>query len=167
MGRAPRRAVAGRRELIELRRVIELGVEPAVVWDRLWDVPVLAACIPGCDAVETVEAQRRYRATIRDKVGPFRIAIPLEVAVDPTPPTRLALTATGRDAVLGSPITLSLVATVAAGAPGGTRLALEGRGEVGGKLAALGQGVIERKTRDILDRFATNLTALFAAPRGS
>lgn len=153
--------------MIELRRVIELGVEPAAVWEQLWDVPALAACIPGCDAVETVEAQRRYRATIRDKVGPFRIAIPLEVAVEPTPPTRLALTATGRDTVLGSPIKLSLVATIAPGALGGARLALEGQGEVGGKLAALGQGVIERKTRDILDRFATNLTALFAAPRGS
>ncbi|HEU4369118.1 MAG TPA: SRPBCC domain-containing protein [Methylomirabilota bacterium] len=153
--------------MIDLRRVIDLAVEPAVVWERLWDVPALAACIPGCDAVETVEAERRYRATIRDKVGPFRIAIPLEVAVDPTPPTRLGLSATGRDAALGSPIKLSLVATIATGARGGTRLVLEGRGEVGGKLAALGQGVIERKTRDILDRFATNLTALFAAPRGS
>jgi carbon monoxide dehydrogenase subunit G len=148
--------------MIELRRVIDLAVAPAAVWERLWDVPALAACIPGCDTVETLEARRRYRATIRDRVGPFRIAIPLEVAVEPTPPTRLAVTASGRDAVLGSPITLTLVATIAPGDAGGARLALDGRGEVGGKLAALGQGVIERKTRDILDRFAANLTALFA-----
>jgi uncharacterized protein len=151
--------------VIELRRVIDLAAEPAAVWERLWDVPALAACIPGCDAVETVEAQRRYRATIRDKVGPFRIAIPLEVAVETTPPTRLAVTASGRDSVLGSPVKLTLVASVEPAGNGGTRLALEGQGEVGGKLAALGQGVIDRKTRDILDRFAANLTAWFS--RGS
>jgi carbon monoxide dehydrogenase subunit G len=149
--------------VIELRRVIDLGAAPGAVWERLWDVPALAACIPGCDGVETVEAQRRYRATIRDRVGPFRIAIPLEVAVEPTPPTRLAVTATGRDSALGSPVKLALVATIAPGATGGARLALDGHGEVGGKLAALGQGVIDRKTRDILDRFAANLAALMAA----
>jgi carbon monoxide dehydrogenase subunit G len=151
--------------LIELRRVIDLAVTPDAVWERLWDVPALAACIPGCDAVETVEAQRRYRATIRDKVGPFRIAIPLEVAVEPAPPTRLTVTAHGRDSVLGSPVTLTLVASIEPAGNGGARLALDGHGEVGGRLAALGQGVIDRKTRDILERFATNLTALFA--RGS
>jgi len=162
VGGAPRRGPAARRALIELRRVIDLGVAPDAVWERLWDVPALAACIPGCDAVEAVEAQRRYRATIRDKVGPFRISIPLEVAVEATPPARLVVSATGRDSVLGSPVRLRLVATIAAGAAGGARLSLEGHGEVGGKLAALGQGVIDRKTRDILDRFASNLAALFS-----
>jgi carbon monoxide dehydrogenase subunit G len=149
--------------VIELRRVIELGVSPDALWERLWDVSALAACIPGCDAVETLEARRRYRATIRDRVGPFRIVIPLEVAVDPVPPSRLALTATGRDAALGSPVKLTLVATLGPGPAGGARLALDGQGEVGGKLAALGQGLTERKARDILDRFATNLAALLSA----
>ena len=153
--------------MIELHRVIDLDAAPGAVWERLWNVPALAACIPGCDAVETVEAQRRYRATIRDKVGPFRIAIPLEVAVEATPPSRLAITASGRDAVLGSPVKLTLVASIEPGRGGGARLALDGRGEVGGKLAALGQGVIDRKTRDILDRFASNLTALFARGSGA
>jgi hypothetical protein len=148
--------------LIALRRVIDLGAAPAAVWERLGDVRALAGCIPGCEDVTTVEDRRRYRATIRDRVGPFRIAIPLEVTVEPTPPTRLALAAAGRDSALGSPVTIGLTATIEPGAGGGTRLTLDGQAEVGGKLAALGQGVIDRKTRDILDRVATNLAALFA-----
>jgi uncharacterized protein len=152
--------------LIELRRVIDLGAEPAAVWRRLWDVPALARCIPGCDTVETVEAQRRYRATIRDRVGPFRITIPLDVSVEATPPEALRVSASGRDGVLGSPVKVVLAVTLAPVA-GGTRLTLEGHGQVGGKLAALGQGVIDRKTRDVLERFAASLAALFAGGSGA
>jgi carbon monoxide dehydrogenase subunit G len=147
--------------MIPLRSVIELAAAPGVVWRRLWDVPRLAACIPGCGAVETVETERRYRATIRDRLGPFRIAIPLDVRVDAAPPTRLALAASGRDAMLGSPVAVQITVTLDP-AGDGTRLTLVGHADVGGKLAALGQGVIERKTRETLDGFATNLAALFA-----
>jgi carbon monoxide dehydrogenase subunit G len=148
--------------MIALRRVIDLPAPPEGVWRRLWDVEALAGCIPGCEGVETVEDRRRYRATIRDRLGPFRVTIPLDVEVDPSPPTRLTITASGRDATLGSPVRIGLTATVEAGAGGGSRLTLDGQGDVGGKLAALGQGVIDRRTRDVLDRFATNLAALFA-----
>lgn len=153
--------------MIALHRVIDLDAAPALVWRRLWDVPALARCIPGCEGVETVEPERRYRATIRDRVGPFRVAIPLDVRVEPAAPAgphgeaRLDITAAGRDSVVGSPVTVTLAVTVSTRDGGGTRLTLEGQGDVGGKLAALGQGVIERKTRETLDRFATNLSALF------
>jgi uncharacterized protein len=147
--------------VIEWRRAIDLAAAPGVVWQRLWDVPRLAACIPGCDGVQTLEVERRYRATIRDRVGPFRVAIPLDVQVEATPPARLVVTAAGRDSVLGSPVSVQIAVTLEGGVAGGTRLGLVGHGDVGGKLAALGQGVIERKTRETLDRFATNLAALF------
>jgi carbon monoxide dehydrogenase subunit G len=150
--------------VISLARAIALPVSPDAVWARLWDVQALAGCIPGCDAVETVEDHRRYRAVIRDRVGPFSVAIPLDVAVQAQPPSRLEVRATGRDTVLGSPVRVSLVVTVDQGERGGTHLNLDGSGEIGGKLAALGQGLIDRKTRDVLDRFADNLTALFAPP---
>ena len=67
------------RAVTEIRRVIELTAPPGAVWQRLWDIHALAGCIPGCGDVEAIEEHRRYRATIRDQVGPFRIAIPLEI----------------------------------------------------------------------------------------
>jgi carbon monoxide dehydrogenase subunit G len=153
--------------LTELRRTIELPAPPAVVWDRLWDIPALAACIPGCGDPETVEERRRYRATIRDRVGPFRIAIPLEILVEAAPPERLVVTASGRDSALGSPVKVGLTVTLATAEAGGTRLCLDGQAQIGGKLATLGQGVVQRRTRDVLDQFAANLAGLFGAGGGA
>jgi carbon monoxide dehydrogenase subunit G len=147
--------------MTELRRSVELAAPPRAVWERLWDIPAVAACIPGCGEVEAVEAGRRYRATIRDRVGPFRIAIPLEIVVEATPPEQLLVSASGRDSTLGSPVKVGLTVTLAGLPAGGTRLGLDGQAQVGGKLATLGQGVIQRKTRDVLDQFAANLAGLF------
>jgi carbon monoxide dehydrogenase subunit G len=150
--------------LTELRRIIELPAAPAVVWERLWDIPALARCIPSCDGVEPVEERRRYRTTIRDRVGPFRIAIPLDVTVDDTAPDRLSVSATGRDAALGSPVRVGFTVILEARPDGGSRLRVDGKADIAGKLAALGQGVIQRKTQDVLDQFALNLEALFRTP---
>lgn len=149
--------------MIDLRRDIDLRAGTADVWTALWDVAAVARCIPGCTGVETIEPQRRYRATIRDRVGPFPIGVVLEISVDPSPPTTLAVSATGRDSVLGSPVSVDLMVTLDT-APAGTRLSIAGRGDVGGKLATLGQGMIQRKTRDVLDQFAVNLGQWLAGP---
>ena len=133
------------------------------VWERLWDIHALAGCIPGCGDVEAIEDRRRYRATIRDKVGPFRITIPLAILVEASP-ERLVVSAARRDSTLGSPVKVGLTVTLAEDTAGGTRLALAGQAQIGGKLATLGQGVIQRRTKDVLDQFATNLAALFRSP---
>ena len=150
--------------MTELRRVIELAASPGAVWERLWDIRDLAGCIPGCGDVEAIEERRRYRATIRDRVGPIRIAIPLEILVEATPPERLVVSASGRDSTLGSPVKVALTVTLAGGTAGGTRLVLDGQAQIGGKLATLGQGVIQRRTKDVLDQFAANLAGLFLSP---
>jgi carbon monoxide dehydrogenase subunit G len=151
----------------ELRRIVVLAASPAAVWERLWDVGALARCIPGCDEVQVIEVRRRYRATIRDRVGPFRVAIPLEILVEAAPPERLVVAASGRDATLGSPVKVGLTVTLSPESAGGTRLGLDGQAQIGGKLATLGQGLIQRRTRDVLDQFAANLAALFAPPGDS
>jgi carbon monoxide dehydrogenase subunit G len=150
--------------LAALRRVIELPVAASVVWERLWDVSGLARCIPGCGDMLTVEAEKRYRATIRDRVGPFRIAIPLDVRVEDSAPDRLSVTATGRDTALGSPVKVVLVISLESPADGRSRLRVEGQAEIGGRLAALGQALILRKITETLDQFATNLEAWVQQP---
>jgi carbon monoxide dehydrogenase subunit G len=147
--------------VIDLARTIDLPMAPAEAWTALWDVPAVARCLPGCEKVEEIEPQRRYRATVKDRVGPFAVSIPLDVAVEPSEAERhLRVSATGRDSVLGSPVRMSLVARVVPGDEGGSRLVLDGQAEIGGKLAALGQAVIHRKTRDVLDAFARHLAEM-------
>ena len=147
--------------MIDLRRRIDLAVPPRAVWERLWDIDALARCIPGCGDVESIEEHRHYRATIRERVGPFRIAIPLEIRVEAIPPERLTVAASGRDTALGSPVKIGLAVTLVGDDAGGTRLEVDGQAQIAGKLATLGQSVIQRKTRDALDQFAANLEALF------
>ena len=144
--------------MIDITRTIDLPVAPAEAWTALWDVPAVARCLPGCQDVQEVEAQHRYRATVKDKVGPFSVAVTLDVTVEPSEAEHLLrVSATGRDSVLGSPVRMSMTARLTPGVAGGSHLVLDGRAEVGGKLAALGQAVIHRKTRDVLDTFARNL----------
>jgi carbon monoxide dehydrogenase subunit G len=150
--------------VIDLARTIDLPVAPDEAWRALWDVPAVAGCLPGCQQVQEIEPQRRYRATVRDKVGPFSVAVTLEVAVEPSEAERLLrVSATGRDSVLGSPVRVSMTACLTERAGGGSHLVLDGHAEVGGKLAALGQAVIHRKTRDVLDTFARNLGTMLAS----
>ena len=146
------------RDVIELARTIELPLAPADAWTALWNVSAVAGCLPGCQSVEEVEARRRYRAVVKDRVGPFTVTIPLDVEVDASEPGReLHIKATGRDSILGSPVRMSLTARLTPGAASGSCLALNGHADVGGKLAALGQAVMLRKTRDIMDTFARQL----------
>ncbi len=147
--------------MIDLARVIELPVAASEVWSAFWDVQKIAGCIPGCQDAQEVEPQHRYRATVRDRVGPYQVEVPIDVTVDALEPgTRLTLKASGRDAVLASHVKVSMVVTLAP-AGTGTSLTLQGKGEVGGKLAALGRSVVQRKTRDILDAFAANIDRVF------
>ncbi len=144
--------------VIDLARTIDLPVAPAQAWTALWDVPAVARCLPGLQNVEEIEPQHRYRATVKDKVGPFSVVITMDVTVNPSEAEHLLrVSATGRDSVLGSPVRVSMTACLTPSAAGGSHLVLDGHAEVGGKLAALGQAVIHRKTRDVLDTFARNL----------
>jgi carbon monoxide dehydrogenase subunit G len=153
--------------MITINRDIDVRVPPATVWATLWDVAAVARCLPGCGEIVELEPRRHYRATIRDRVGPFTVTVPLEVTVhDVVDGQRLSLQASGRDATLGSPVRMSLAVSVAP-ADGGARLTLDGAGEIGGKLAALGQAVTRRKARETLDRFAANLRILLGGDLGA
>jgi carbon monoxide dehydrogenase subunit G len=153
--------------VISLNRVIDLPASREKTWTLLWDVGALAGCLPGCEDVIEIEPRRRYRATIRDRVGPFRVSIPLDVGVETVVDgERLTFAASGRDSALGSPVKVRL-AVALADATGGVRLTLDGEGELGGKLAMLGQAVATRKARETLDRFAENLTRLLGGGAGA
>ena len=147
--------------MIDRARVIELPVAVPEVWSALWDVQQMARCIPGCQDAEEVEPRQQYRATIRDRVGPYQVEIPIDVTVDELEAgTRLAVKASGRDAVLSSHVKVSMIIALAGSGPG-TSLTLHGKAEVGGKLAALGRSAVQRKTHDVLGEFAANVERIF------
>jgi uncharacterized protein len=145
-------------------RQVTIAVTPQRVWDFLWDVPKLAACIPGARDVRTVEEGQRYTAVVGDKVGPFRVQFPLQIDVlEVEPPTRLRARAGGRDAAVDGIVKVDLDVSLAPVA-GGTALRLLADISVLGKLGTLGHSVIARKGTDIVERFAAAVRTRLETP---
>jgi hypothetical protein len=139
---------------VRVERDVRIAAPREAVWDFLWDVPRLAACIPGARDVATVEAGKRYTAVVADKVGPFRVQFPLQIDVlEAQAPERLRARAGGRDAAVDGLVKVDLDVALSA-ADGGTTLRLAADINVLGKLGTLGHSVIVRKGNDLVDRFA-------------
>ncbi len=145
-------------------REVTIAAPPQRVWDFLWDVPRLAACIPGAKDVRTVEDGKRYTAVVGEKVGPFRVQFPLQIDVlEVEAPTRLRARAGGRDAAVDGIVKVDLSVSLAP-AGDGTTLRLLVDINVLGKLGTLGHSVIVRKGTDVVDRFAAAVRAQLEAP---
>lgn len=144
---------------MRVEREIRIGASRETVWGFLWDIPRLAACVPGAREVRTVEAGKRYAAVVTEKVGPFKVQFPLDIeVVEVEPPARLRARAGGRDAAVDGLVKVDLD-VVLAPTDGGTALRLTAEITVLGKLGTLGHGVIVRKGAEIVDRFAAALRA--------
>jgi uncharacterized protein len=138
-----------------------------VVWDLLWDIARLALCVPGCQSAEMIDPYARYRATIQEKVGPFRLTVPLDIdIVEHNAPQRLIARASGRDRLLQSHVKVELALTLLEVDPQSTALQVETDVAVLGKLGTLGHSAISRKGEDIVDQFATALQAELQKERG-
>jgi carbon monoxide dehydrogenase subunit G len=144
-------------------REIPIAAPSPVVWAFLWDVPRLAACIPGARDVRTVEDGKRYAAVVAERVGPFKLQVPLDIEVlDVDPPRRLRARAGGRDPAVDGLVKVELEVTLQP-VDGGTALTLAADVAVLGKLGTLGHSVIVRRATEIVDRFGVAVRAALEA----
>ena len=141
---------------MHLTREVALAASTESVWQTLWDVPRMVACVPGCVEAREVEPRRRYQARMTQKVGPIALSVPLDIRVTEPAPDCLTIEARGRDGLLAAEVQMSVgLAVEAAGA--GSRLLIEAEGRVLGKLGALGAGVIQRRAEELIDEFTARL----------
>lgn len=141
---------------MRVAREVALTVPAERVWQVLWDVPRMVACVPGCVDAREVEPRRRYQARMTQRVGPIALSVPLDIRVTDESPGRLALEARGRDSLLAAEVQMSVRLAVEASETG-SRLAVEAEGRVLGKLGALGAGVIQRRAEELVDEFTARL----------
>ena len=141
---------------MRVTREVVLPAPAERVWQVLWDVPRMVACVPGCVEAREVEPRRRYQARMSQKVGPIALSVPLDIRVSEETPGRLALEARGRDRLLAAEVQMSVRLAVAP-AGSGSRLAVEAEGRVLGMLGALGAGVIQRRAEELVDEFTARL----------
>jgi carbon monoxide dehydrogenase subunit G len=141
---------------MRVAREVALAVPAERVWQALWDVPRMVACVPGCVDAREVEPRRRYQARMSQRVGPIALSIPLDIRVTEEAPGRLTLEARGRDGVVAAEVQMSVRLAVEA-VEAGSRLTVEAEGRVLGKLGALGAGVIQRRAEELVDEFTARL----------
>lgn len=128
----------------------------AAVWSLVMDIPRVAACVPGAEAV-TALADDRYRGALRVQVGPIRVRLEGQIAIVDrdadagTASMRLDASDTG-----GSGVTATVALSLADVADG-TELRLDTDARILGRLGDLGQPIIKRKADQIIGEFARNL----------
>jgi carbon monoxide dehydrogenase subunit G len=123
------------------------------VWDALFDPAVLAAAMPGCEKLERVDGQ--FVGEMKIKIGPVSGAFSGKVElVDVEEPSRYRMLIDGR----GNAGFVKATATMELAADGeGTRLRYAGDAQVGGKIASVGERLIDASSRAIVKQSLDNL----------
>ncbi len=98
---------------MEFNMSMVVPTAPAELWNTLIDVARISACIPGCENVEEIERLATYKATVKQKIGPFKVEVPADIVVrSMTEPSHVRTRATGRDKFTGTRLAVVLDVTV-------------------------------------------------------
>jgi carbon monoxide dehydrogenase subunit G len=140
----------------------QIPAPPDAVWAGLNDPAILAAAIPGCETL-TKTGENDFTGTVTVKIGPMKISFKGKVSLsDPEPPSRLKLTGSGDGGVSGFAKGGADIALVPK--DGGTELSYTARADIGGKLAQIGQRLIDGAARQLADQFFERFSTAVAPP---
>jgi carbon monoxide dehydrogenase subunit G len=169
-----------------------LGVTQQQAWEALNDPETLKKCIPGCDKFE-LTGENQYSVALAVKIGPVSAKFNGKVMLsDIVAPDGYKLTFEGQGGVAGfakgsSSVTLKPVAVEAAAAssegaviaheadaatppaaPAGCELDYTVQAQVGGKIAQLGQRLIDGAAKstadDFFKRFEAEMQSRYGPP---
>src|SRR5258708_2085449 len=123
---------------------VQLPASRQAVWEKLNDPEVLKACIPGCEELEKTD-DHGFRAVAKMKVGPVSARFKGKVTLsDLDPPNGYKISGEG-----GASVALT-------DKDGGTLLSYNVEAQIGGKLAQLGQRLINGAAKKLADEFFSN-----------
>ena len=135
-------------------------------WDYLMDVEASAKCVPGVVDV-TADGDRRYRGTLRARVGPMGVTLSGTVTVQEREPdaARARFLVEASDRRLGGGVKTEMLVRLKPSPSGETELLIETDTTFMGRLGELGQPVIRRKAQSTIEEFARNLARELSARR--
>lgn len=140
-------------------RSMTIASAQETVWALLHDVDELASCSSHLGAVTTVEINRLWKATLEDRVGPFKLSALIDVEIiSEDPMETVAIRASGQDRGLGTRLVVeAAVTTRSADEPGTVDVVMQGSYDITGRVATLGAAVVRRQANSMLDEFWINL----------
>ena len=132
----------------------QLPVSREIIWEKLNDPATLKACIPGCEELDKL-SDTEFQAVATTKIGPVKARFKGKVTLsDLDPPNGYKISGQGDGGVAGfakGGATVTLTAK-----DGGTLLSYAVEAQIGGKLAQLGQRLINGAAKKLADEFFTN-----------
>jgi carbon monoxide dehydrogenase subunit G len=132
-----------------------------VVWQKLNDAETLKACIPGCEELNKT-SDTSFEATASIKIGPVKARFKGKVDLtDLDPPNGYRISGEGSGGVAGfakGGATVKLEEQ-----EGGTLLKYDVDAQIGGKLAQLGQRLVNGAAKKVADDFFANFAKAVVA----
>ncbi|MGN6460527.1 MAG: SRPBCC family protein [Pseudolabrys sp.] len=132
-----------------------------VVWQKLNDAETLKACIPGCEELNKT-SDTSFEATASIKIGPVKARFKGKVDLtDLDPPNGYRISGEGSGGVAGfakGGATVKLEDK-----DGGTLLKYDVDAQIGGKLAQLGQRLVNGAAKKVADDFFANFVKAVSA----
>ncbi len=140
--------------------------DPASVWEALDDPAVLKEAIPGAESVEA-QGGGVFRAVVRAKIGPISARFSGLVARrEEDYPRGFTLSGEGQGGAAGFAKGAARITLAAEEGGRTTRLSYEVEASVGGKLAQIGQRLIDAAAAKLARQFFENFARLMGAGAG-
>ena len=130
------------------------------VWDALNDPGVLKETIPGAQSVDQ-SSDDEFKAVVEIKIGPVKAKFTGKINLsDVNPPNGYKIIGQGQGGAAGF-AKGSAVVSLTELDPETTKLVYEVDAQVGGKLAQVGQRLIQSASKSLADQFFNNLQEYF------
>jgi carbon monoxide dehydrogenase subunit G len=141
---------------LKIAGTAQLPFTPERTYDLMQDPVLLAKAIPGCDALEKIgedEYSLQMKMVMASLSGAFEGKVRL---TEPDRPVsfRMLVEGTGKIGFMKGDGLLRLTANEA-----GTEVSYEGEAQIGGKIAAVGNRMIDMTARMLIKRFFEKLAA--------
>jgi uncharacterized protein len=147
--------------LIEGKFTVKAPIQK--LWDTLFDVQALAACLPGTDKIEQID-EKTYDVTMKQKVGIIKVTMKgKQVLTKVNPPTHLEMEGEAEDITklgrMKDKVTMDLKEI----GSGEVDIAYKIDVSMVGKLAMFGDRVMRSKATEVEREFVKNLQARLKA----
>ncbi|HXW40353.1 MAG TPA: carbon monoxide dehydrogenase subunit G [Xanthobacteraceae bacterium] len=140
----------------------QLPVPPQTVWQKLNDADTLKLCIPGCEQLDKL-SDTEMQAVATVKIGPVKAKFKGKVTLsDLDPPNGYKISGQGDGGVAGfakGGATVKLTPK-----DGGTLLSYDVEAQIGGKLAQLGQRLVNGAAKKVADDFFESFAKAVVPP---
>jgi carbon monoxide dehydrogenase subunit G len=139
---------------------VQLAAPRDVVWAKLNDAEVLKQCIPGCEELNKT-SDTEFNAVATIKIGPVKAKFKGRVHLsDMDPPNGYKISGEGEGGVAGFAKGGAVVKLTEK--DGGTLLSYDVESQIGGKLAQLGQRLVQGTAKKLADDFFNKFAAAVA-----